>query len=232
MNWRGLPLTSHEVIVQTIAATTTRTALRVRAELDTSGYDTGVKVSDRQMDALPAHPPRLARRLELQPPPRGIRPHQHRPGSVRPAQPRPGLALPSPALTGLGARDRDTLIAALMTLHDQQRAEAGRHTAAATALARPPPHPAAAPSSPSPERLLSCRRPSSSATALPQVAIAALFSVRPETINKRIRHTRQLLHQAGHAIQPDPDRLASPDDLSRLAAAAGISAPPEIKTAC
>ena len=53
MNWRGRPLTSHEVLVQTIAATTTRTGLRVRAELDTGAYDTGVKVSDRQMDALP-----------------------------------------------------------------------------------------------------------------------------------------------------------------------------------
>jgi Rhodopirellula transposase DDE domain len=53
MNWRGRPLTSHEVIVQTIAATTTRTGLRVRAELDTSAYDTRIKVSDRQMDALP-----------------------------------------------------------------------------------------------------------------------------------------------------------------------------------
>ena len=53
MNWRGRPLTSHEVIVQTIAATTTRTGLRVRAELDDSTYETGVTVSDRQMDALP-----------------------------------------------------------------------------------------------------------------------------------------------------------------------------------
>ena len=53
MNWRGRPLTSHEVIVQTIAATMTRTGLRVRAELDASSYDTGVKVSDAQMDALP-----------------------------------------------------------------------------------------------------------------------------------------------------------------------------------
>ena len=53
MNWRGRPLTSHEVIVQTIAATTTRTGLQVRAELDTSAYATGIKLSDRQMDALP-----------------------------------------------------------------------------------------------------------------------------------------------------------------------------------
>ena len=53
MNWRGRPLASHKVIVQTIAATTTTTGLRVRAELDTSTYHTGVKISDRQMDALP-----------------------------------------------------------------------------------------------------------------------------------------------------------------------------------
>ena len=39
--------------MQTIAATTTRTGLRVRAELDDSPCETGVKVSDRQMDALP-----------------------------------------------------------------------------------------------------------------------------------------------------------------------------------
>jgi hypothetical protein len=53
MNWRGRPLTSHEVIVQTIAATTTRTGLKVRAELDTNSYPKGVKVTDRQMKALP-----------------------------------------------------------------------------------------------------------------------------------------------------------------------------------
>ena len=48
MNWRGLPLTSHEVIVQTIAATTTRTGLTVAAELDTSAYPKGIKISDRR----------------------------------------------------------------------------------------------------------------------------------------------------------------------------------------
>ena len=55
MNWRGRPLTSHEVIVQTIAATTTRTGLRVHAELDTNTYETGVRVSNRQMKALPLY---------------------------------------------------------------------------------------------------------------------------------------------------------------------------------
>src|SRR3954462_4789584 len=35
MNWRGRPLTSHEVVVNSIAATTTRAGLTVAAELDT-----------------------------------------------------------------------------------------------------------------------------------------------------------------------------------------------------
>ena len=52
MNWRGRPLTSHDVIVQTIAATTTRSGLKVHAELDTTTYPTGVKIPDKQMEAL------------------------------------------------------------------------------------------------------------------------------------------------------------------------------------
>jgi len=52
MNWRGRPLTSHEVIVNTIAATTTRTGLRVHAELDTATYPTGIRIPDKQMTAL------------------------------------------------------------------------------------------------------------------------------------------------------------------------------------
>jgi hypothetical protein len=53
MNWRGRPLTSHEVIVNTIAATTTRAGLTVRAGLDPGSYPEGAKVSDEQMAALP-----------------------------------------------------------------------------------------------------------------------------------------------------------------------------------
>ncbi len=52
MNWRGRPLTSHEVIVQTIAATTTRAGLTVAAELDTGSYPKGIKISDKQIRDL------------------------------------------------------------------------------------------------------------------------------------------------------------------------------------
>jgi hypothetical protein len=52
MNWRARPLTSHEVILETIAATTTSTGLTVHAELDTTEYPTGVRIPDRDMKAL------------------------------------------------------------------------------------------------------------------------------------------------------------------------------------
>jgi hypothetical protein len=51
-NWRGRPLTSYEVIVNLIAATTTETGLTVRAALDTNEYETGIEVSDEQLAAV------------------------------------------------------------------------------------------------------------------------------------------------------------------------------------
>lgn len=51
-NWRGRPLVSHEVIIQLIAHTTTRTGLKIRAELDSSRYPIGIKVSDTDLAAL------------------------------------------------------------------------------------------------------------------------------------------------------------------------------------
>jgi len=53
MNWRGRPLTSHQVMVELIAATTTTTGLRVRAQLDQGYYPTGIKVTDKQLAAVP-----------------------------------------------------------------------------------------------------------------------------------------------------------------------------------
>ena len=54
MNWRGRPLESHQVILETIRATTTRAGLRVQAELDTGSYPTGIEVSKKQMKDLEA----------------------------------------------------------------------------------------------------------------------------------------------------------------------------------
>ena len=51
-NWRGRPLVSHEVIVALIANTTTQTGLKIRAELDTHNYPTGISVTDAEFAAL------------------------------------------------------------------------------------------------------------------------------------------------------------------------------------
>jgi hypothetical protein len=52
MNWRGKPLTSLATIVNLIAATTTKTGLRVRAEIDKGKYPKGIKVSEKEMFTL------------------------------------------------------------------------------------------------------------------------------------------------------------------------------------
>ena len=52
-NWRGRPLTSHQVVVNLIANTTTRTGLKVRARLDQGYYPTGTKVTDKELAAVP-----------------------------------------------------------------------------------------------------------------------------------------------------------------------------------
>src|SRR3954451_3458793 len=53
MNWRGRPLTSHEVVVATIASIRTRTGLQVHAELDTRDYPLGLAVTREQLRLLP-----------------------------------------------------------------------------------------------------------------------------------------------------------------------------------
>jgi hypothetical protein len=53
INWRGRPLTDYQVIIETIAATTTKTGLTVEAVLDTGTYPSGVKVTAKEVDAVP-----------------------------------------------------------------------------------------------------------------------------------------------------------------------------------
>jgi transposase len=55
-NWRGKPLVSHEVIVNLIAATTTRTGLRVQSQLDTGRYPKGIKVSKAEFATIHLRP--------------------------------------------------------------------------------------------------------------------------------------------------------------------------------
>ena len=227
MNWRGRPLTSHEVAVSTIAATTTRTGLRVHAELDTGSYATGAKISDAQLAALPLtrhdwHPDwnyTLAPRASAPPAP-APRP---------PARARPDLAwLTHPAITGLPARALDALTAALTGPAAQLREAALNRRRGDRPRQLPGNH----------------RRPRITLThkliaailhdrhGLPHRAIAALYQVRHEDICRHVGDIRLLLRQTGHTIEPSPHKLATLDDLYRYAAAQGIAKPAEVKTAC
>jgi hypothetical protein len=53
MNWRGRPLVSYRTIIELISATTTKSGLRIKAERDLGYYETGAKVSDKDLAALP-----------------------------------------------------------------------------------------------------------------------------------------------------------------------------------
>jgi len=54
MNWRGRPLESHQVLIETISAVTTKTGLKVHAVLDTNTYTRGIKIPDREMKEFEA----------------------------------------------------------------------------------------------------------------------------------------------------------------------------------
>jgi hypothetical protein len=56
MNWRGRSLVSYRTIIELIAATTTKTGLRIEAERDKNGYRVGVKIKDAELAAVPLRP--------------------------------------------------------------------------------------------------------------------------------------------------------------------------------
>ncbi|MEY9988597.1 hypothetical protein ABIE67_009536 [Streptomyces sp. V4I8] len=228
MNWRGRPLTSHEVIVNSIAATTTRTGLTVHAELDTGAYETGVRISDRQLDALPLHRHEWHGDWNYT-----LRPEAYTQVSDAPDpfdQPSPDLAwLCHPTLTGMPAPEWEALITTLTTLHESQRETALDKRRGHRPRVKGDGTTGRRPILTLADRLLATLL--HQRLGLPQVAIARLFGVTPFTINRRIRDIRQLLEAAGHTIQPADQHLATLDDLRCLASTAGITIPTEIKTA-
>jgi biotin operon repressor len=228
MNWRGRPLTSHEVIVQTIAATTARTGLTVHAELDTGLYPTGVQVSDQQMAALPItrHGFHGDWNYCLHPRADGTRAGR----ASRPQQPIgwDRTALAHPALTGLTRPALSELAAGLSTawaMHREaslnQRRGGGRRRA---------PGAGARPRLDLTDRILATLL--HLRLRLPQPEIARLLGVDRTTISRTIRVTRQLLHQHGTTIEPATVRLYTLADLADFASTSEITLQSEIKPAC
>jgi hypothetical protein len=200
MNWRGRPLTSHDVVINSIAATTTRTGLTVQARLDDNSYPTGVKVSNAQMAALPVsrHPFHGDWNYTLHP------------AAVHTAglpasndQERRPVALPE--LTGLAPGDLDRLIAQLAALRQAQREQRARDHPASDAPHKP--RSGRPPVFPFPDRVVATVL--HLRLSLPDDTLAHLLGTSRSTIRRALTETRHLMDQLGHRIEP----VTAPPDL-------------------
>jgi hypothetical protein len=214
MNWRGRPLTSHEVIVATIAATTTRTGLRVHAELDTGSYS----IRPASRSATPTWPacpspstpstvtgtmsctPRWqapTRPVTLSPRPRG--------GAKDVVRPRPDR---------MSRTQLDSLTAALAELH---------HTQPGAGIGRPP-------------RLSFSHQVLTAVLhfrlALPAEPLAVLFGSSRAAVHRTFHKIKRLLDQHGTAIPPAASPPAALAALHARALALGDPFTNKIKSAC
>src|SRR5215469_2819590 len=225
MNWRGRPLTSHEVIVNTIAATTTRAGLQVRAELDTGRYPTAEAVSDAQMAALPisCHPWHGDWNYTLHP--AGPRPAAA-PAPARPAR-HDSASWAHPALTGMPAEERARLTAALVFPYQAHR-EARLHIARGGPARRKPA--GGYPPALTPDQMIFATIVRER-FRLPQRVPAELFGVTAATIANAERQIRPLLARHRHTTPPAADSFTTLAELTTFAAAHGITLTPRPKPA-
>ena len=227
MNWRGRPLASHDIIVNSIAATTTAAGLTVHAELDDGTYPAGTKISDAQLDALPAvtHYWHGDWNYTLLPAPPPAPPQPAPPGP-----PPPDLAwLACPAITGMTRPAFDALTAALAGPAAALR-EAALHRRRGYRPRQQPPGTGRRPRITLAAKVLAVIL--RDRHGLPCHAVAALLGIRHELTSRYTSDTRRLLTQAGHPIQPAPRQLTTLTDLCHHATAAGITIPAKIKPAC
>jgi hypothetical protein len=230
--WRGRPLTSHDVIVNTIAATTTATGLAVTAVLDTGRYPTGATVSDEQMKDLETRT--LTRHAfhgdwnyTFAPAPRPAPPEPAAPPAPGPAAAASAAvapvvaALASPELTGLSRQDLAALAASLELSHAAAREqrlhlERGHSRRARTGPAGPFRYPLQT-------QLLAalCHH----RLGMPCTHIAALPGAHHTTIAEACRAVTALLGTGHPALAPGPVRLRTPADLRDYAATAQITIP-------
>ncbi|MFJ9523772.1 ISAzo13 family transposase [Kitasatospora sp. NPDC101801] len=218
MNWRGRPLTSHEVIVRTIAATTNCGGLRVHAELDTGTYPIGIQIGDADMAALPLtrhtfhgdwnyvlHPALVGTPSDGHPAPADDR---------EPTTTWDQGRLSDPALTGMPKHQLDALTVALAALHDAQPG---------AGMGRPP-------RLPFDEQVLATVL--HLRLGLPAEPLAALFDSSRSAVHRTFHKVRKLLDQHGTAISPaasPPSALAA---LHARVVAQGGRPNAEIKPAC
>ena len=226
--WRGRPLTSHDVIIDTIAAVTTRTGLTVTAVLDGARYPTGTQISDELMQdledrALTRHGFHGEWNYTLLPALRPAPEPQPEPAPPPAAAARAAVlpALASPELTGLCRQDLAALAASLelpwaAAREQRLHLERGHSRRARTGPAAPFRY------------TLETQLPAAIChhrLGMPCSHIAALLGARHSTITPAVQAITNLLGSGHPALAPGPVRVRTPTDLRRHAAAAGITIP-------
>ncbi|MFI0507534.1 ISAzo13 family transposase [Streptomyces albogriseolus] len=228
MNWRGRPLTSHDVIVNSIAATTTRTGLTVHAELDPGTYDTGIKVTDSDIDALPMHRHRFHGdwNYTLHPRPRDTTSAATTspPAGDPSSQPCTGC-LRNPELTGMPESALDELISQLAgklnELREQGRLRqrGGQRIRARGAGAK--------------DKLTTPDRVLATVLYLRKLGtrdlLAQLFGVNTSTLTRAVHQVQPLLAEHGCTIPPSTARFRTPADVTAFLA---NNSPTKIKPTC
>jgi transposase len=211
MSWRGRPLTSHEVVVKTIAATRTRSGLRIEATLDPGDYPTGIAITKQQLDALPIqrHAVHGAWNYTLHPQPASDSTQAVRVGVAGgPTQRRQAMLarLADPRLTGMTSTQLGRLAAALAPAqaartqqrHSQQRG--GRARRATGNLRVKPLFDDAA-------RLLITLLYQRQVCSMG--VLAELLEVTATCIGDTVKQTREALEDLGHTVGVAPVRFAS-----------------------
>jgi hypothetical protein len=211
INLRGRPITSHEVLVSTIGATTTATGLAVHAELDPGAYPTGEQVHDKVVKQLPVtghawhgewnYDIRPAR-APTAPPPVDPVFGRFEPGDKAPAW------LAHPSLTGLEPPAWRELTARYTAYLDQHPATAipnGSKPAVWTGTRKLSPA----------DRLLAAvltRR-----WRAPRAVLARLFGVAVPTLAPAIRQAAHDLDQLGHTVPRAGLTVTTAQQLAALA---------------
>jgi hypothetical protein len=197
MNWRGRPLTSHEVVLNTITATTTRNGLRVEAVLDHGSYPTGIAISRDQLQALPITAHAEHSRWNYSIAPAGSTAAAPRADERAAARTHTLHMLADPRLTGMKASELDALRAQLAPAQAAQAEQRryvlrGGRRVATTGRSR-------SLLSDADQLLLTViylRQ------VCPQKVLGDLLGINPVTVGQAVKATRQLLDEQKISITP------------------------------
>ncbi|XIG79576.1 ISAzo13 family transposase [Streptomyces sp. SGAir0957] len=217
MNWRGRPLTSHEVMLQTIAATTSRTGLTVHAELDRGEYPTGIRISDDEIASLPITRHRFHGDWNYT-----LHPHRPTDAATTGSTPKNALSdrptclsrheLQDPELTGMPRQHLSELIDTLTPAMEIQREQVLRTCRGHERLV--------APGAGAKAKLTPADRVLVTVLHLRKIAtmdlLGQLFNTTAMTVSRAAKGVRPLLAVQGVRVSASTARFRTPDDIARF----------------